>query len=213
MSDVEAERSEADEMVARMRTLSARGDVRGALALAEQIVERFGATRDDGVQECVAAAIWEQAASWRTLDTPDRRSAALAQLIERWGASSNPQLASYVMQAFYWRAFDLENAGDVVDAEALYNETLRRARAAQTPSARDVAMHATLGRARLISWRGLHKDALADLNRLLEDFTDLIPEHPVWLADVLTTKMQVMKLAADDAELVTVADELIDRLA
>jgi tetratricopeptide (TPR) repeat protein len=212
MTDIEALRTEAWAEVARARELADGGNLEGALAGLEGVVVRFGEASDPLVARAVASAIWHQARFWNRLGMPELRMSALGHLVERFASSTDPYPAHLVTRALYFRALDRHTAGDLDEADALYDETLRRARGVAEPLVRDAAMHATVGKARLLSSRGCHEQAVSLLDERLAELDDLIPGRPDYLATLLLTKLYVLNRAADDGEAIAVADQLIDRL-
>jgi tetratricopeptide (TPR) repeat protein len=213
MTDVEELRAEAWAEVARAVEIANGGDLEGALTTLDAVVARFGEASDPLLARAVASAIWHQARSWNRLSMPERRMSALRQLTEGFASSTDAYPAHLVTRALYFRALDRHTAGDLDEADALYDETLRRARGVTEPLVRDAAMHATVGKARLMSSRGRHERALRLLDERLGDLEDLIPSRPDYLGTLLLTKLYVLDRAADDPEAVAVADRLIDRLA
>jgi tetratricopeptide (TPR) repeat protein len=186
-------------------------DLEGALAVLGGVVARFGDAGDVAVRRQVALALWEQARLYRVLGMAEQRMAAFAQLTERFADSTDPDTANLVTRAFYLHGHDRDQAGDGVGAEALYDESLRRARGATRLLVRDAARSAAIGKALLLSARGLNWEAVGLLDEQIAESADLIAEHPLWLADLLTAKLQILEIGYEDVQALEVADDIIER--
>jgi tetratricopeptide (TPR) repeat protein len=211
--NVEAQRVDVKTLVERARDLGESGDYTAALAGLEDVVARFGQTGDDVVRRSVAIALWEQARFWRMHGMPERRIATLEELSERFGSATDPYIANFVTRAVYFRALDRYEARDLNPAEALFDESLARARGATDLRVRDAAISATTCKALLMSWRGQYEEAVALLDKCLEDIADLVATRPDFLSFVLVTKLDILDRAGEDVAAVGVADEIIDRFA
>ena len=197
--------------IKRARALWEAKDLEGALAVLGEVVARLSGASDVAVRRQVALALWEQAQLYRELGMAEQRMAAFAQLTERFADSTDPDTANLVTRAFFLHGHDRDQAGDVVEAEALYDESLRRARGASRLLVRDAARRAAIGKALLLCARGLQREAVDLLDEQIAESADLVAEDPLWLADLLVAKLQILEIGYEDIQVLEVADDLIER--
>jgi tetratricopeptide (TPR) repeat protein len=177
----------------------------------DELAARFGEARDEVVARQVARGLWERARVWDELAMPELRIAALTELGDRFGLATDQHTANLVTRSLSFRGFALHRAGDVDQAEPLYDEMLRRARGATDPVVREAAMHATVHKAEILAFRGLPEKAIGLLDEQVDELADLIPDHPDYLAFVLVGKWTILREAGPDVELIRVLDDFVPR--
>ncbi len=137
----------ADELMRIATTAYARQDLEAAIAVYEQMVERFGEASEPGLREQVAKALFSKAVLLGAQGEGAVAIAVYEQVVERFGEASEPGLREQVAKALFSKAAALGAQGQEAAAIAVYEQVVERFGEASEPGLREVvAMAKVLAR-------------------------------------------------------------------
>jgi tetratricopeptide (TPR) repeat protein len=214
----EARDLEAWALVGRSRALHRLGDYAEALAGFEQVLSRFGDVdgEDEDAARVVAAALWGEALAAGALGRTELRATALDQLTGRFSSSTRSWAANAVTRALFMRAEDFRAAGDLDQADALYDHVLKRGPGTSSAS-RAAWVNAAELRARGMWWeQGDPEGALAALDRYVaaveEQFAGAGADADAAFAQLMSIRMNLLAGAWRDNEVRETTDAIVGRL-
>ena len=162
------------------------GNVADAIALLDEVLERYGESEDQTVQVQVARSLSLKAEIVRSRLDDHRCTAAIyAEAIKRFGRSEHPEIREHMTRARMNRAFACGAIGNFDEEIASYDEQIARFDSNDAPAEKSAALIALAHKSRRLAELGMADDALrscADYLRRIEESTEDRPtETQTWM--------------------------------
>lgn len=189
------------------------GDVTAALAIYNQVIERFDDSYALEFQIYVAWALSEKGYAYQELGDFHAALAAYDEVIERFGYIDIPKFQSLVARALSDKGYIFAHPfGDTMQALAAYDELLMRFDDSDEMDIQELIAWSLYQKGNLKGWLEDYMSALDAYDEMLVRFSGSESfDIQTWVAWVLFEKVDTQRQLGDMASAVAVCDEIIMR--
>jgi tetratricopeptide (TPR) repeat protein len=164
--DVRAVRAVIDQAIA----FSGSKDFTRSVEILEAIVERFGASSDSALQECVAVALVSESLNLGELGRREDAITASDDLLARFGASPEPRLYEWVASAMLLKGMNFGDLNRYEEAIAAYDEVVAHFGASPDLAPLERVAWALVSKGAVLGALGRREDAIATYDEAVARF-------------------------------------------
>jgi tetratricopeptide (TPR) repeat protein len=200
-------------LAAKARLLVVAGAHSEVPPIVDDLVRRYGESRDPDVRVQVARALRSKASALAKLGQWDAVNKALDErTLEYAGITAEPGLGELAVEILGLRALALRRLGKLELAAALWGEKAEHYGVESSPRMRQLVAHALTQKAELLAATGENVQAIVVSDAVIECLSDLADrQEQIRLADALGAKGMALIGEARCEEAVGILDELIER--
>ena len=205
-------RASANDLIRKGSNLWDRGHPRDALDTFDQVVRRFGGSKEPGLRVAVAMALVNKGSTLGALNRPKEALAACDEVLRRFGDSNVPELVEPVARALVNKGAALFGLSRLEETLVICDEVLRRFGASAAPELLGNVAGALINRGIALSALNRPEEALTACDEVLRRFGDSgAPELAESVAKALVSKGVMLGPTARPHEVLAVCDEVLRR--
>ena len=183
-----------------------------ALAIYDEVVQRFGASDALIPLQLVASALLSKGLTLRTLNRPEEELAAYDEVVRRFGESENPALLEPVAKALLSKGLTLGTMNRPEEELAAYDEVVRRFGESENPALLEPVAKALLSKGLTLGTMNRPEEELAAYDEMVRRFGE--SENPALLEPVargLFLKGLTLRTMNRPEEALAAYDEVVRR--
>ena len=207
-----SEETVARELIEKGRTFRRLQRPKDALAICDEVVQRFGASEALALRGMVAVALVSKGEIFWELQRPKDALVICDEIIRRFGASETPVLREAVATALVNKGAALSALQRPEAVLATYDEVMQRFGAGKTPPLREAVATALVNKGEIFWELQRLEDALATYDEVVRRFgASKTPALLKWVATALVNKGAALGALRRPAAVLATYDEVIRR--
>ena len=158
---------EAERLLASGNVFYEQGNYKDAIAVYDEVVNRFGGSAESAVMELVASALNNKGFALGRLNQDKDAIAVYDEVVNRFGESAEPAVLEQVAWALY-------NKGNALSGQKRYDEAIEQYKKATDVDADNAYAHHNI--AHYLSWQGKYKEGLESWNNARKSYENTLPK-------------------------------------
>ena len=210
-ADTSTERLGMD-LLEKARAVRKRGRADEALAVYDDVVQRYGESQAPALVKAVATALFEKGATLAGLNRLEEALGACHEVVSRYGASEAPGLREMVARALFNSGFVLGASNRLDEALDAYGKVVGRYGASEAPGLREVVADALVDKGLLLAQLNRPEEALAAYTAIVQRFGDEeTPALVETVARAIASKAVTLEALNRPEEALAACDEVVRR--